>query len=203
VFAVLTDGTALLASDGAGDDWLFGWVDPTSWSPTAPTRVPALRAGCEVVAWADLDAPALSLAAARGRRVLVVPLDERRPAAAYEVVERRPGPGLIRSADGAHRKPRSPIRQHPFRMPTLVRLSGGVASGPGAPGREGLHRAQSFSKARFLTVQEVADLMRVSSMTVYRLIKAGDLPAVRVGRSFRVSDSDVDAYLAARYTQAG
>ena len=63
--------------------------------------------------------------------------------------------------------------------------------------------AQSFSKARFLTVQEVADLMRVSSMTVYRLIKSGDLPAVRVGRSFRVSDTDVDAYLAARYTQAG
>ena len=53
------------------------------------------------------------------------------------------------------------------------------------------------------SVQEVADLMRVSSMTVYRLIKAGDLPAVRVGRSFRVRDSDVDAYLAARYTQAG
>ena len=47
--------------------------------------------------------------------------------------------------------------------------------------------AQSFAKARFLTVQEVAELMRVSSMTVYRLIKAGDLPAVRVGRSFRVA----------------
>ena len=44
--------------------------------------------------------------------------------------------------------------------------------------------AQSFSTSRFLTVQEVADLMRVSTMTVYRLIKAGDLPAVRVGRSF-------------------
>jgi hypothetical protein len=40
-----------------------------------------------VVAWADLDAPALALAAARGRRVLVVPLDERRPASEYEVVE--------------------------------------------------------------------------------------------------------------------
>ena len=38
--------------------------------------------------------------------------------------------------------------------------------------------AQSFEKARFLTVQEVAQLMRVSSMTVYRLIRAGDLPAV-------------------------
>jgi excisionase family DNA binding protein len=63
--------------------------------------------------------------------------------------------------------------------------------------------AQSFAKARFLTVQEVAGMLRVSSMTVYRLIKAGDLPAVRVGRSFRVRDTDVDAYLAARYTQAG
>jgi excisionase family DNA binding protein len=63
--------------------------------------------------------------------------------------------------------------------------------------------AQGLSKARFLTVQEVADLMRVSSMTVYRLIKAGDLPAVRVGRSFRVSEVDVDGYLASRYTQTG
>ena len=63
--------------------------------------------------------------------------------------------------------------------------------------------AQSFEKARFLTVQEVADMLRVSSMTVYRLIKVGDLPAVRVGRSFRVRDTDIDAYLAARYTQAG
>ncbi len=63
--------------------------------------------------------------------------------------------------------------------------------------------AQSFATARFLTVQEVADTLRVSSMTVYRLIKAGDLPAVRVGRSFRVREADVDAYLAARFTQAG
>jgi excisionase family DNA binding protein len=61
----------------------------------------------------------------------------------------------------------------------------------------------SFAEARFLTVQEVAQLLRVSSMTVYRLIKAGDIPAVRVGRSFRVRDVDVDTYLASRYTQAG
>jgi len=60
-----------------------------------------------------------------------------------------------------------------------------------------------LSKARFLTVQEVADLMRVSSMTVYRLIKSGELPAVRVGRSFRVAEGDVDTYLASGYTQAG
>ena len=63
--------------------------------------------------------------------------------------------------------------------------------------------AQGLSKARFLTVQEVADLMRVSTMTVYRIIKSGELPAVRVGRSFRVRDVDVDTYLGSRYTQTG
>jgi excisionase family DNA binding protein len=63
--------------------------------------------------------------------------------------------------------------------------------------------AESFAQAHFLTVQEVAELMRVSTMTVYRLIKSGELPAVRVGRSFRVRDEDVDAYLASRYNQAG
>ena len=60
-----------------------------------------------------------------------------------------------------------------------------------------------LSKARFLTVQEVADLMRVSSMTVYRLIKAGELPAVRVGRSFRVSEEAVNEYLKGSFFQTG
>ncbi|MFF2632966.1 helix-turn-helix domain-containing protein [Microbacterium sp. NPDC058021] len=44
---------------------------------------------------------------------------------------------------------------------------------------------------RFLTVAEVADLMRVSKMTVYRLVHAGELPAVRFGRSYRVPESAV------------
>jgi hypothetical protein len=85
--AVLTDGSALFASDGAGDDWLFAVGRPDLVVADRGYAGTALRAGCEVVAWADLDAPALSLAAARGRRILVVPLDERRPAASYEVVE--------------------------------------------------------------------------------------------------------------------
>ena len=55
----------------------------------------------------------------------------------------------------------------------------------------------------FVTVGEVARQLRVSNMTVYRLINAGDLPAVRIGRSYRLRADDVDAYLAARYTQAG
>ncbi|HET7475507.1 MAG TPA: helix-turn-helix domain-containing protein [Dermatophilaceae bacterium] len=47
----------------------------------------------------------------------------------------------------------------------------------------------------FLTVAEVASIMRVSKMTVYRLVHAGDLPAVRVGRSFRVPERAVNDYL--------
>ena len=58
-------------------------------------------------------------------------------------------------------------------------------------------------RARFLTVAEVADILRVSSMTVYRLIKAGDLRALRVGKSYRLTEDDVDQYLAAGFTQAG
>ena len=50
---------------------------------------------------------------------------------------------------------------------------------------------------------EVAGILRVSTMTVYRLIKAGNLPAVRVGKSYRVREDDVDRYLANSYTQAG
>ena len=43
----------------------------------------------------------------------------------------------------------------------------------------------------FLTVAEVASLMRVSKMTVYRLVHGGELSAVRVGRSFRVPETAV------------
>jgi len=39
--------------------------------------------------------------------------------------------------------------------------------------------------------------MRVSKMTVYRLVQAGQLPAVRVGRSYRVPQDALDAYLEA------
>ena len=63
--------------------------------------------------------------------------------------------------------------------------------------------AQLSAQARFLTVAEVAAIVRVSTMTVYRLIKAGDLAAVRVGKSYRLREEDVDAYLARQYTQAG
>ena len=56
---------------------------------------------------------------------------------------------------------------------------------------------------RFFTVAEVARQLRVSNMTVYRLIKAGQLPAVRVGRGYRIRDEDVRKYLNERYMDAG
>jgi excisionase family DNA binding protein len=52
-----------------------------------------------------------------------------------------------------------------------------------------------LADVRFATVAEVALLMRVSKMTVYRLVHSGELPAVQVGRSFRVPESAVHAYL--------
>lgn len=57
-----------------------------------------------------------------------------------------------------------------------------------------------LSEVRFLTVAEVASLMRVSKMTVYRLVHARELTAVRVGRSFRVPETAVHAYLRDAFT---
>ncbi len=59
-------------------------------------------------------------------------------------------------------------------------------------------KRRPFSEDRLLTVGEVAGAMRVSNMTVYRLIKAGDLAALRVGKNYRIRESDVDRYLSDR-----
>ena len=60
-----------------------------------------------------------------------------------------------------------------------------------------------LSLLRFLTVAEVAALMRVSRMTVYRLVHSGELASVRVGRSFRVPERTVHDYLRGAFTEAG
>lgn len=51
------------------------------------------------------------------------------------------------------------------------------------------------ARPRFLTVAEVAEEMRVSRMTVYRLVHSGEIPAVRVGKSFRVPAAALQQYL--------
>jgi excisionase family DNA binding protein len=55
-----------------------------------------------------------------------------------------------------------------------------------------------FAPDGLLTVREVAEAMRVSTMTVYRLIKAEELPAIRVGKHFRIRRRDLTGYLDAR-----
>jgi excisionase family DNA binding protein len=64
-----------------------------------------------------------------------------------------------------------------------------------APGDEG-----------FLTTEEVLEYLQVNLRTVYRLIKAGKIPAVRVGRQWRFRKRDIDAWLESqrpRQTRAG
>jgi excisionase family DNA binding protein len=51
---------------------------------------------------------------------------------------------------------------------------------------------------QLLTAAEVADQLRVSTMTIYRLIRSGALPAVRVGRNYRVPVADLERYLTAQ-----
>ena len=51
------------------------------------------------------------------------------------------------------------------------------------------------AERKLLTVKEVALTMRVSTMTVYRLIKNEELRAIRVGRHFRVLEHDLNSYL--------
>jgi len=51
------------------------------------------------------------------------------------------------------------------------------------------------SDETFLTTEEVLEYLQVNLRTVYRLIKAGKIPAVRVGRQWRFRKRDIDAWL--------
>lgn len=84
-------------------------------------------------------------------------------------------------------------------------MSPSVQRGAGTPPEsEGARPADpALSEVKFLTVAEVAAVMRVSKMTVYRMVHSGDLPAVRVGRSFRVPEKAVHDYLRAAFIEAG
>ncbi len=77
-----------------------------------------------------------------------------------------------------------------------------VASSSPRPGTDGVtpRPDTGLSGVSFLTVAEVAALMRVSKMTVYRLVHSGELAAVRVGRSFRVPERAVHDYLRDAFT---
>jgi excisionase family DNA binding protein len=56
--------------------------------------------------------------------------------------------------------------------------------------------AKGPSADPLFTVSEVADVLRVSNMTIYRLIKAGEISALRVGKNYRIRERDLEDYLA-------
>ena len=65
------------------------------------------------------------------------------------------------------------------------------------------HEPGDISEVKFLTVAEVAATMRVSKMTVYRLVHSGELPANRFGRTFRVQRGAVEELIQAARYRAG
>lgn len=52
----------------------------------------------------------------------------------------------------------------------------------------------------FLTVAEVAAILRVSKLTVWRYIDAGKLPAYKVGRDYRIKKSEFEQFLESKRT---
>jgi excisionase family DNA binding protein len=94
---------------------------------------------------------------------------------------------------------------------TRLTLEAGVTGALNLAWRAQLHRKRApmaadvtpLSDVRFLTVAEVAAIMRVSKMTVYRLVHSGDLEAIRVGRSFRVPEEAVNQYLRHAFVGTG
>jgi len=63
--------------------------------------------------------------------------------------------------------------------------------------------AGNLQAGKFLTVAEVAAILRLSKMSVYRLIHSGQLEAVQFGRSFRVTEKALNTYLENAYFSAG
>jgi excisionase family DNA binding protein len=62
--------------------------------------------------------------------------------------------------------------------------------------------AQRVPDPSYHTVGEAAALMRVSKMTVYRLIHTGELDADRISRQFRILAAALTRYLATTATRA-
>jgi len=90
-----------------------------------------------------------------------------------------------------------------WQMLHMRHVRNSLRAGVGDGGEMATNGAQALfgDGAILLTVAEVASSMRVSTMTVYRLIKSGDLPAVRVGHNYRVRGAEVERYLSSRSVQ--
>lgn len=59
-----------------------------------------------------------------------------------------------------------------------------------------------LGEVKLMTVAEVAAVLRLSKMTVYRMVNSGQLPALKVGRSVRIPEHVVDEYLRHSYVDS-
>ncbi len=107
--AVVTDGVSLLADlDGAcADDWLFAVGRPDLVIADRGFAAAAVGAGLETIAFADVDAVVLGVAARRDRPVRVIPVDEQRPPGSYEPLVEALTAGLLQdsAAEGPGERP--------------------------------------------------------------------------------------------------
>lgn len=55
----------------------------------------------------------------------------------------------------------------------------------------------------FLTTEDVLGCLKVNARTVYRLIRSGELPAVRIGRQWRIRQTDFEAWLERQRPRVG
>jgi len=81
------------------------------------------------------------------------------------------------------------------RLSGLRKAPAGVREIKGEATMAGARSGTDSGAPKLLTVSEVADVLRVSTMTVYRLIKSGELAAIRVGKSYRIADDVLQTYL--------
>ena len=66
----------------------------------------------------------------------------------------------------------------------------------------GRDQGQAPEESTFLTTEEVLAYLKVTSRTIYRLIRIGELPAVRIGRQWRIRRTDLDSWLNRRRSRA-
>jgi len=134
--ATVTDGASLLADDGSvcGDEWLFAVGRPELVVADRGFAAAAVAAGLETIAFGDVDAVVLGVAARREHPVAVVPLDDQRPPGAYDPLVR----ALVAGLDGAvGRGPSAPGEStHPARTPHSTTPASGAYAAPES-GEEG------------------------------------------------------------------
>ena len=51
-------------------------------------------------------------------------------------------------------------------------------------------------ETKFLTAPEIADVLKISRASSYRLLSKGEIPYVKFGRTLRVRDLDLEAFIA-------